>query len=139
MCTVRIDNCRRKCIAFDRTTLPEAWSFLTLPAAALTRASLILNTTARLHLDSDFTPIRNPRMVDRILGNTLSMHESPTSQDAGSLQQNTNQGSNKQNSIAVFLQSCSFTAGALQLSCIWWRCSYIFAIFLQRSFCLFDH
>ena len=109
MCIVRIDNCRRKCIAFDRTTLPEAWSFLTLPAAALTRASLILNTTARLHLDSDFTPIRNPRMVDRILGNTLSMHESPTSQDAGSLQQNANQGPNTKKlhcSVPASLQFC---------------------------------
>ena len=138
MCIVRIDNCRRKCIAFDRTTLPEAWSFLTLPAAALTRAPLILNTTARLHLDSDFTPIRNPRMVDRILGNTLSMHESPTSQDAGSLQQNTNQGSNKTKQhcsfpaklqfycrrfaaflhlVKVFLHLCSFPATRLQQNC----------------------
>ena len=118
MCIVRIDNCRRKCIAFDRTTLPEAWSFLTLPAAALTRASPIHNTTARLHLDSDFTPIRNPRMVDRILGNTLSMHESPTSQDAGSLQQNTNQGSNRQkmhSSVPASLQfCCNRVAGKLQ-------------------------
>ena len=117
MCIVRIDNCRRECIAFDRITLPDAWSFLTLPAAALTRAPLILNTTARLHLGSDFTPIRNPRMVDRILGNTLSMHESPTSQDAGLLQQNANHGSNKKNCIVVFLQVCSFAATELQENC----------------------
>ena len=64
-----------------------------------------------------FTPICSPRMVVRTFGNTLSMHNSRTSQDEASLQQNADSGDTENNSIAVFLQLCSFPANRLQLSC----------------------